>query len=577
VIAAVGPTGDDPLPPHGADRHGPGEWPPAGAHRGSTADDVTAGHHTDDDPTGRPAQPGQEVPWQRLDARMIAVDVTRLAGALVPLGLAVLLRNADAAAVASTLTTLAMVAAASAVFDLLRWATTWYRITGARVEVRTGLITRRHRSMPRDRIRRVDATAKVLHRAFGLSVVTLATGEHAGSSDDVMKLDAVTTGDAAALRRRLLGAPGSGAAAGPVAGGTGPGRAEPGGAGPTVDEPADDRVLASLSWRWAPYDVLSFWTLAIPAVALGAVLQGLQSIGVSLDEVAEDDRVTGAFRDVSVATGVGLVVAAVAAVGVAGALALFVETWWGFRLVREPAGRLRIHRGLLTTRSISLDEARLRGIEVAEPLLLRAAGGARLHAVTTGLVGAESSRGERADALMPPAPAADVQRVAAAVLGGPVAPTDHPRLRAHPAAARRRRLTRAAAAGLLAWAVLAAVRAASDGVPLAAAVVPATVTIVVGLYAFDAYRNLGHGLAGAYLVVRRGSLSRRTVALQRTGVIGWTVRRTVFQRRLGLATVEATTAAGRGSYPLSDVDAGDGLRFAEQAVPGVLAPFLADG
>lgn len=117
------------------------------------------------------------VAWQRLDARMIAVDATRLAGSLVPLAIAVVLRNTDASAATSTLTTLALLGAVSAIIDLLRWATTWYRITGTRVEVRTGIVTRRHRSMPRDRIRRVDATAKLLHRVFGLSVVTLATGE----------------------------------------------------------------------------------------------------------------------------------------------------------------------------------------------------------------------------------------------------------------------------------------------------------------------------------------------------------------------------------------------------------------
>ena len=60
------------------------------------------------------------------------------------------------------------------------------------------------------------------------------------------------------------------------------------------------------------------------------------------------------------------------------------------------------------------------------------------------------------------------------------------------------------------------------------------------------------------------------------GVIGWTVRRTLFQRRLGLATVVVTTAAGRGSYALVDVDACDGVRFADEAVPGLLGPFLAD-
>jgi putative membrane protein len=535
-----------------------------------------------------------EVPWQRLDARMIAVDATRLGGSLLPLGLAVALRNADAGAVASTLMTLALIGAVTAMVDLWRWSTTWYRITDARVEVRTGLVTRRHRSIPRDRIRRVDATAKLLHRAFGLSVVTIATGERSGSSDDELKLDAVTTRDADELRRRLLGARAAARSVSQPTHDAVPGTSLPWGtpsppatgtgAGPATDVsgveggPGDDEgdVLAALRWRWAPYAVLSFWTVAIPALVLGAVLQALSSVGVSPDDVANDARVSDRARDLSLASGIALVVVVVVVVGVVGALVMFVETWWGFRLVREPGGRLRIHRGLLTSRSISLDEARLRGVEITEPLPLRAAGGARLHAVTTGLTGADESRGETADALLPPAPASEAQRVAAAVLDEPASPIARADLRPHPRAARRRRLTRAVVGGLVTCGVVAVAHAAGSGVPVGAWAVPLVVSLAALAYALDAYRSLGHGLAGGYLVVRRGSLVRRTVALQRTGIIGWNVRRTLFQRRLGLTTVVATTAAGRGSYPMVDVDTGAGLRFADEAVPDLLAPFLTD-
>ena len=48
-------------------------------------------------------------------------------------------------------------------------------------------------------------------------------------------------------------------------------------------------------------------------------------------------------------------------------------------------GTLHIVRGLLTRRSITLEERRLRGAEVSEPLLIRAVGGARTLAVATGL------------------------------------------------------------------------------------------------------------------------------------------------------------------------------------------------
>jgi putative membrane protein len=508
------------------------------------------------------------VPWQRLDARMIAVDSVRLVGALIPLAIAVALRNADAGAVVSTLRTLAFIGAATALLDLWRWSTTWYRVTAARVEVRTGLVSRRHRSMPRDRIRRVDATAKVLHRVFGLAVVTIASGEQSGATDD-LKLDAVTTRRAAELRHRLLGAPT--AAGTPPAGA--PGRstwveAAPGAAG-------DETVLASLRWRWAPYAVLSVWTLVLPALAVAAVVQALSSIGVSVEEVASDDRIIDRARELSPVAALALVVATVVLVGVAGALLRFVETWWGYRLVREPGGRLRIRRGLLTSRSISLDESRLRGVELAQPVLLRAAGGARLHAVTTG-VGEGSGRGESAGALAPAAPIGEVERVAAAVLRDQRAPTDHADLRRHPRAALRRRLTRAAlAVGVVALGLAAAeVGTTDESVPPGAWAAIPLVAAGSLAYARASYRSLGHALEDRYLVVRRGALVRRTVALRRTGIIGWTLRSTVFQRRLGLATVVATTAAGRGAYALVDVDADQGLKVAREAVPGLLDPFL---
>jgi putative membrane protein len=512
-----------------------------------------------------------EAPWQRLDARMIAVDGVRLAGALVPLGIAVALRNADAAAVVSTLRSLALIMVVSVLLDLWRWSTTWYRVTEARAEVRSGLVSRRHRSMPRDRIRRVDATAKVLHRVFGLAVVTIVSGEQSGATDD-LKLDAVTTRRAGELRHLLLGAPTVGGSS-RVDAPAGPARVEP------VPGAAEaGTVLASLRWRWTPYAVLSVWTLVLPALALGAVVQALESIGVSVDEVAKDDRVVDRARDLSPVTALAVAAVAVVLVGVAGALLRFVETWWGYRLVREPGGRLRIRRGLLTSRSISLDESRLRGVELAEPVLLRAAGAARLHAVTTG-VGEGGERAESAGALLPAAPIAEAGRVAAAVLREPQAPTHHVVLHEHPRAALRRRLVRAGVAAGAVAVGLAAAEVGTTGGSLAAgawASIPLVAAVAIA-WARASYRSLGHAVEQRYLVVRRGALVRRTAALRRTGIIGWTVRSTVFQRRVGLATVVATTAAGRGAYALVDVDARQGLRVAGEAVPGLLDPFLTGG
>ena len=55
----------------------------------------------------------------------------------------------------------------------------------------------------------------------------------------------------------------------------------------------------------------------------------------------------------------------------------YVLTYWGFRLTRPTGGTLHISRGLITARATSLEERRIRGVEIGEPLGLRLAGAAR--------------------------------------------------------------------------------------------------------------------------------------------------------------------------------------------------------
>ncbi|MFB9689182.1 PH domain-containing protein [Amycolatopsis plumensis] len=248
---------------------------------------------------------------------------------------------------------------------------------------------------------------------------------------------------------------------------------------------------------------------------------------------------------------------------VAGAVGLSAEMWWHHRLDREPGGTLRVRRGLLTTRSTTLEERRLRGVELVEPLGARLAGAARVDAVTTGLRREDGKTESKT--LLPAAPKAVARDVVHHVLGERLEAVE---LVPHPTAARARRLR---------WAVLAAstpvLVVAALGAPLAAAVAVVALPVAV-LLALDAYRGLGHGSRGRYLVTRAGSLRRSTAVLTRDGVIGWIVKQSVFQCRRGLATFTATTAAGSGAYAILDADTDEGLEFAAAAVPGVLTPFL---
>jgi len=483
-----------------------------------------------------------EPAWQRLDARMLAVTPLRQLIGFLPVIAVVLL--AGASDLDRRFYGLVAAVVAVVLAGVARWFTTRYRVTDERVELRSGLLFRTARSVPRDRIRTVDLTAGPVHRIFGLSVLKVGTGQRTeGTEGGELSLDAVSAAAADGLRQVLLE---RSAAAPTEAVGT-----------------AADTPIATLDWAWLRFAPLTVSSLIAVGAVAGVVGQLAGDAGLDPSDIV----VRGELDTAPLWLGVLVFAIAVLAVALLGSVVLFVEAWWGFRLAREPGGTLRVRRGLLTTRSVSLEEARIRGVEIIEPLLLRAGRGGRLTAVATGLGG--MAQGEGRGALLPPAPREVAHRVGAAVLGQPSPPTGTP-LRRHPHAALRRRLVRAVVPVLVVAGVLALVGPIPGWAPLAVlAALPLTL-----LLALDSYRNLGHALSDGYLVTRRGAAQRRTVALQRSGIIGWTVSQTLFQRRAGLATVAATTAAGGGAYEIVDVGTGDGLAVADAAVPDLLHPFL---
>ncbi|MEU1150560.1 PH domain-containing protein [Streptomyces sp. NPDC005863] len=432
--------------------------------------------------------------------------------------------------------------------DALRLRHSRYRIGPERAELRSGILFAKHRSLSRERIRSVDLVAHPLLRLLGLVEVRIGTGEQSAGQEATLELRPVRRAEGERLRRELLS------------------RTAP---DAVPDAPG---TLAALDPRWIRYAPLSFVTSALAAAAGGAVMQVSEWFGVQEEII---DGVGDLFRGMSVA-GMVLALAAVAlAAGSVGALGLWVEMWWNYRLEREPGGTLRVRRGLLTARSVSLEEARLRGVDVVEPLGLRLSGAARVDAVATGLSRRDEEDQAGPSTLLPAAPRALAEEVAARVLREPSTPTAAP-LTPHPRAARARRIRWAvwsAAAPALVLVLLGAV----VGVPVltylgaACAAVPGPAAVAL---ARDAYRGLGHAVDGDYLVVRSGTLRRSTVALRRGGVIGWTVKQSVLQRRAGLITLNATTAAGAQAYAAYDVDEAEGLTFADRAVPGLLGPFL---
>ncbi|WP_234380237.1 PH domain-containing protein [Streptomyces sp. CMB-StM0423] len=497
------------------------------------------------------AQPDPAPDWRRLDPRSLLVTAQLLLGAAfgagVPVGAGLAAHLGFRAAVAWVLAGSVLLLGGGLAVDVLRLRHTRYRVGAERVELRTGVLFKNRRSLPRDRIRTVDLTAHPLLRLLGLVKVRIGTGDQSAAGESALQLTPVRRAEGESLRRALLRRDTTAAADG------------------------DNPRLAALSPGWIRYAPLSFLTPLLALTGWGAVMQVSQWFGAEetvVDWVRDTFSPLPALWTVLALGSIALVT------GFVGSLGLWTEMWWSYRLEREPDGTLRVRRGLLTTRSISLEEARLRGVDVVEPLGVRLSGAARVEAIATGL-SRKDGEDDDLSALLPAAPRAVVDDVTARVLRAPVALTRQ-ELAPHPRAALARRLRWSLGAALLPVAVLVALGAALSvrGLVYAGAVAAAVLLPAAALLARDAYRSLGHGLTGPYLVVRSGTLRRSTVALRRDGVVGWTVRQSLFQRRAGLVTLRATTAAGAQAYAAYDVGEAQGLRFAAEAVPELLTPFL---
>jgi putative membrane protein len=497
--------------------------------------------------------------WRRLSVRMLLVHpVQELRRAIIPLLVLIVFGRGD-----RNLWPYAAVLIVVAL-GLIRWFTTTYRVTPTQIQVRRGLLGRSTLSVPRDRVRTVDVTSHLMHRVLGLARITIGTGQTDRKKEDGLRLDALTTEAAVRLRNELLHdgrrvasprAVGTGARDGPVAG--------------RVAAPPHG-LIARLdpAWaRFAPFTLSGLVTIGVFAGFLANVVNQahVNPANVGAVRTASDDlaKLPLVFAVLVV---LFIVIVIVALLSVGGYLLAF----WDFQLTRDGA-TLHVTRGLLTTRATTIEARRLRGAEISEPILLRRVRGARAVAITTGLrVGRGADRG--GSVLLPAAPAAEVDRVVAEVIETGAPPSVE--LIRHGPRARRRRINRA----LLVTGALAVVLGVlwwfanwPIGFPIAGVVV----FLLALPLALDRYRNLGHALSGGFLVTRQGSLVRRRYMLATAGIIGWNERMSFFQRRAGLVTLIATSAAGRQHYDVLDLAQPDAIALADAATPGLLTPFLA--
>jgi putative membrane protein len=407
------------------------------------------------------------------------------------------------------------------VVTTLEWLRRTYELEAGALRLEEGVLERKRRVVPFDRIQQVDLVRKPLHRLLGVATLRVETAGGGGAAE--VDLDVVALGEAQALRSSLLRAKAVAAAAG-------------GDAAEAAAVPAE-RTLLRLSLG----EVMLAGITGTRAAAALAVLGPLSQVSDWFPNLSEWLLRRVNPEAVAPTTPAAVIALALLAVVVwlGLAAASSVVTDFGFTLARL-GGDLVVRRGLLERREAVLPVARLQVVRVDESLLRRALGLASIRIQSAGRTGGADQTASRL--AVPILQRSDVNRVLGELLPG-AAPV--PLLLAPPPAARRLLVRR----GVL-WAVPPAAAVAAvlwllsrPAAPLALVLLP-----LAALGGLAGYRGLGHARRGGFLYARQGVAIRVTTVVPVAKAQSGSVRSSLFQRRRGLATLHVDVAGG-GATP----------------------------
>ncbi len=384
--------------------------------------------------------------------------------------------------------------AVSAGIGYRRWRATTYWLDDVALHYRSGVFTPDEKVVPRARVQAVDTATGPLQRLFG--VVELRVQVPGASESDEIVLRAITHEEAARLRREL-------------------GQPEP--AAP------DERVRLGLRGLLVAALTGPQISVAVSAVA------GFYALLDNVVDVQKDGE--GLLSRLDSASAILLAAAIVLGAAYLLSFLAAIVVFAGFEVERD-AQVLRIRRGLLERRALSIPLERVDGVVIVEGLARGPLGLAALR-LESAAHGDEHAAGRT---LLPLVRRRDAEAVIARLVPGlAVAPGE---LERPPRRALRRFLTVPVVAGAVAGAVPAIVLA-----PAAWPAAPA-LALAGAIAGLRAYRAAGVRLAGTVVVVREARLARRTLLARRHRLQEHALERTLLQARASLADLRVTVGSG---------------------------------
>ncbi|GAA2712273.1 PH domain-containing protein [Micromonospora olivasterospora] len=280
-----------------------------------------------------------------------------------------------------------VLALGATVLAVVSWYNTGYHVVGRELRMHEGLLWRRTRAIPLERLQAVEVVRPLLAQLTGLAELRL---EVVGGGKTEAPLAYLGVAEAAALRQRLLAFAGRAPTPGPQAAG----------------QPAADAVAAPPPPGRLLHTVVNRDLLVSQLLTPQAFLLPFGVAFVVAQFLSE-----GSWSFIAVASTL------TAMAGVLLQPVRRVLDDWNFRLARDDRA-LRIRNGLLETRAQTVPLHRVQTVGVTWPLLWRPKGWLRLRLEVAGYSGGEPDDRNRPDRLLPVGDPGTGELVVAEVLPG---------------------------------------------------------------------------------------------------------------------------------------------------------------
>jgi putative membrane protein len=383
-----------------------------------------------------------------------------------------------------------------------------YQVAGNTFDIQSGVLSRREREIPFERIQNVDIAQNVVQRAIGIAEVRIET---AGGGTSEAQLQYVSRSEATRLQELISSRKHEGT------------ERDPG---------APDDILFELESR----ELTLLGLTSANFRFFGAILVLFSVLG-SAGAQRTETAVPEPRMRLILLLGPALALAALAALWVVSGIRAVLR-YYDFRLLRHE-GELRYERGLFQRYNGTIPLSKVQTLMIRENFIARAAGYANLVIETAGY-----SPGQGSDSVESAVPIARRDRVLS--LADTIEDVGEFEFERPPRRARRRYLARYTIVVAVAVAVAGGYHAVTGN--LGDWYLAAALWVLVPPAAHLKWRQLGYYYDDRHVVTRQGFWTRRTTIVPYYRVQTVSDSQTVFQRRRDLATLVVDTASSGGFW-----------------------------